>query len=118
VQPVRDRARDALGDARAVGLRVEIADLGDWSPAALVSEYDPAARAVRVNARVLERVRSERGACARDELLQLAVAHELYHHGVAAGEIPPAPDRVSEERAARTFALERCATVPITPDGK
>jgi len=75
-----------LADARAAGLRVEIADLGDWSPAALVSEYDPRERTIRVNERALARAEASGGAAAREALFAAAVAHELYHHAVGGAE--------------------------------
>jgi hypothetical protein len=96
--------RDPLHDACAAGLSVEIADLGDWAPAALVSEYDREARAIRVNVRVLERLRAERDVAARDRLLRRAVAHELYHHGVATGALAAPAGRAAAERAAEAFA--------------
>jgi hypothetical protein len=92
--------RDPLDDARTAGLSVEIVDLGDWAPASLISEYDHQARAIRVNARV----RSERDDAAWDRFIRHAVAHELYHHGVATGAFAAPNDRAAAERAAEAFA--------------
>jgi hypothetical protein len=95
---------DPLVLAAAAGLTVEVADLGDWSPAALVSEYDPPARTIRVNRRLLDLMQARRGIAARAAFLRTAVAHELYHHRVAAGALPAEPDRRASERAAHAFA--------------
>lgn len=97
-------SRDPLDDARAAGLSVEIADLGDWAPASLISEYDHEASAIRVNARVLERVYSERDDAARTRFIRYAVAHELYHHRVATGTLAAPADRTAAEHAAEAFA--------------
>jgi hypothetical protein len=104
--------RDPFRDAQEAGLSVEIADLGDWSPATLVSEYDHERRAIRVNVRELERARADRGGAARERLLRHAVAHELYHRGVATRALAAPPDRPSGERAAETFVLTVYGAAP------
>jgi hypothetical protein len=95
---------DPLALARAAGLAVEVADLGDWGVATLISEYDRAARAIRVNRCVLEREESLGGTSARESLLQRAIAHELYHHQVAEGALVARRARRDDERAADAFA--------------
>jgi hypothetical protein len=87
---------DARALAVAYGVRVEIADLGDWASVTLVAEYDPDGPVIRVSERVPE------GAVER------AIAHELYHHREAIGEVPRLRDRAARERAADAFA-ERLA---------
>lgn len=74
-------------------MRVEVADLGDWGFARLIAEYDPDGPTIRVNRRELERTDLER-----------ALAHELYHHREAIGEVARLPRRADRERAADAFA--------------
>ncbi|HEX3465465.1 MAG TPA: ImmA/IrrE family metallo-endopeptidase [Candidatus Elarobacter sp.] len=76
--------------AAAYGVRVEIADLGDWGRVRLIAEYDPEGPVIRVN-------RCERS-------VERAIAHELYHHREAIGEIPRIRDRAAREAAADAFA--------------
>ncbi len=83
---------DARALAEAYGVRVEIADLGDWASVTLVAEYDPDGPVIRVSERV------PHGAVER------AIAHELYHHREAIGEVPRLRDRAARERAADAFA--------------
>jgi len=80
--------------AAAYGVRVELADLGDWAAVTLVAEYDPDGPVIRVNAR------------AASAAFDHAVAHELYHHREAIGEIARIADRAQRERAADAFADE------------
>jgi hypothetical protein len=80
--------------AAAYGVRVELADLGDWGSVRLIAEYDPDGPTIRVNRRELPHV-----------ALEHAIAHELYHHREAIGEIPRLRDRTERERAADAFAL-------------
>lgn len=98
------------GIAAAYGVRVELADLGAWGSARLIAEYDPEAPdgpAIRVNERALPQGSS----CAVREAIDRAIAHELYHHREAIGEVPRLPDRVAREAAADAFA-ERLASAP------
>ncbi len=95
---------DPLAAAAAAGLALEIADLGDWSPAVLVSEYDARRRTIRVNRRLLDLAEARRGPAARANVLRTAVAHELYHHHVSAGALPAERNRAAGERAADAFA--------------
>jgi len=60
----------------------------------LIAEYDPDGPTIRVNRRELPHV-----------ALEHAIAHELYHHREAIGEIPRLRDRTERERAADAFAL-------------
>jgi hypothetical protein len=81
---------DVRAVAAAYGLRIERADLGDWGTARLIAEYDPAGPTIRVDL------------CVRD--VERAVAHELYHHREAIGEIVRLKDRAARERAADAYA--------------
>ncbi len=93
----------AVADVRAIaagyGVRVELCDLGDWAATTLVAEYDPDGPVIRVNERALPRT----AAC---DAVDLAVAHELYHHREAIGEVVRIADRAARERAADAFADE------------
>ena len=82
--------------ARERGIAIELADLGAWGGATLVSEYDPAGPVIRINTQAIPRGSS----CAVREHIDRAVAHELYHHHEATGEIARLPDREARERAA------------------
>ncbi len=82
--------------ARDYGIAIELADLGSWGDAVLVSEYDPDGPAIRINARAIPAGSS----CEVREHIDRAVAHELYHHREAIGEIARLPDREARERAA------------------
>ena len=59
--------------------RVEIVDLGRWSGAALLAEYDAACDTIRINARALARVRTAGGAHAAERFIAAALAHERFH---------------------------------------
>ncbi len=89
-----------MRSARQRGLRIEVADLGAWGEAVLHAEYDPRARAIRVNVRSL---RALHGAQRRRFFVE-AVAHELYHHLERVGEVARLPTRAQRERAACSFA--------------
>jgi hypothetical protein len=82
--------------ARERGIAIELADLGTWGDAALVSEYDPAGPVIRINTHAIPAGSS----CAVREHIDRAVAHELYHHAEAVGEIARLPSREARERAA------------------
>jgi hypothetical protein len=82
--------------ARERGVAIELADLGSWGDATLVSEFDPAGPVIRINTRAIPMGSS----CDVREHIDRAVAHELYHHGEAAGTIARLPDRKARERAA------------------
>lgn len=82
--------------AREYGITIELADLGDWGAATLVSEYDPDGPVIRLNTRALPAGSS----CAVREHIDRALAHELYHHREAIGEIARLPGREERERAA------------------
>ena len=88
--------------ARQSGVRVEFADLGAWGGAQLRSEYDPQGPVIRINTRMLNETAPAE--CAR--FIAAAIAHELYHHREAAGEIPRIADRSQREHAADAFARE------------
>ena len=82
--------------ARDHGVAIELADLGDWGTSTLVSEYDPAGPVIRINTRALPAGSS----CAVREHIDAAIAHELYHHAEAAGEIERLRTRAARERSA------------------
>lgn len=92
--------RDVRGIAAHYGVAVELADLGDWGTATLVAEYDPDGPAIRINERALPTASS----CAVREHIDRAIAHELYHHREAIGEIPRIAARAEREAAADAFA--------------
>jgi len=74
------------------GVRVRFADLGDWGESELRSEYDPEVPEIRLNNRLAL------------ELVPFAIAHELYHHREAIGEIVTLRDRSAREAAADAYA--------------
>jgi len=85
--------------ARACGLAIELADLGEWGAATLVSEYDPAGPVIRINTRAIPAGSS----CDVRAHIDRAVAHELYHHREAIGEIERLPGGKARERAADEY---------------
>jgi hypothetical protein len=92
----------AFARARAYGVAIRFADLGDWGTVELRSEYDPRRREIRLNARVAERL----NATELGKFVVLAIAHELYHHRERIGEIPVLRDATARERAADAYARE------------
>ncbi len=106
---------DVRAIAAAYGVRVEVADLGDWAAVTLVAEYDPDGPVIRVNERAFwpdvtltwchVRVSSSKGAPRRAPI-DHAIAHELYHHREAIGEVARIANRAARERAADLFADE------------
>jgi hypothetical protein len=98
--------------AASYGLSVELADLGAGTGAALISEYDPDARAIRVNERALDAYRrrcGELSSCDVRTFIDLAVAHEIYHHRETTGEVPRVSGRAQREAAADAFARAQVA---------
>ena len=98
--------------AAEAGIAVEVADLGGWG-GRLISEYDAPARTIRVNERALDAYRracGELDSCMVRTFIDLAVAHELYHHREAAGEIERCATPAGREAAADAFARAR---VPV-----
>lgn len=95
--------------AAAYGVRVEIADLGDWGRVRLIAEYDPDGPVIRVN-------RRESSPTAIDR----AVAHELYHHREAIGEVARLADRAAREAAADAYgeALLSALAAPSAPSAR
>jgi len=89
-----------MADVRAIaagfGVRVERADLGEWGSTWLVAEYDPAGPVIRVDSRV------------EDARIDHAIAHELYHHREAIGEIA----RIAAP-AAREAAADACGSETV-----
>jgi hypothetical protein len=86
---------DARALAAAYGVRVELVPLGDWGSVRLIAEYDPEGPTIRVDVR---RLPSGAGA------LDRAIAHELYHHREAIGEVERIAPRHAREAAADAFA--------------
>jgi hypothetical protein len=82
--------------ARERGIAIELADLGAWGDATLVSEYDPAGPVIRINTQAIPHGSS----CDVREHIDRAVAHELYHHGEATGEIARVAGHKAREQAA------------------
>jgi hypothetical protein len=75
------------------GVTVRFDDLGSWGNAAeLRAEYDPEVPEIVVNRRTAR------------HLVAHAIAHELYHHREAIGEIERLPARRERERAADEHA--------------
>jgi hypothetical protein len=92
---------DPRAAARTYGIAIELADLGSWGEATLVSEYDPDGPVIRINTRALPAGSS----CLVREHIDRAVAHELYHHREAIGEVDRLPERAARERAAGEHRL-------------
>lgn len=100
--------------ASAYGVRIELDDLGSWTPAMLVSEYDPDGPVIRVNRRAIERLHATFGeqtsSCDVRTLIDVAIAHELYHHREHLGEVDRLPTHAEREAAADAYAR---AQVPL-----
>lgn len=90
--------RDPRALAAAYGVRVELADLGDWGATRLIAEYDPDGPTIRINERRLPAAEHREG------VIAFAIAHELYHHREAIGEIARAGGRAAREAAADAYA--------------
>ena len=93
---------NALALARAYGVAVRFADLGEWGSSELRSEYDPAVPEIRLNAGLASALSAQ----ALGEFIALAVGHELYHHRERIGEVPMLHDRSARESAATQYARE------------
>jgi hypothetical protein len=91
---------DLRAVAAAYGVAIELLDLGDWGRATLIAEYDPDGPTIRINARAITR------GCADDtrRAIDLAIAHELYHHREAVGEVDRVREPSARERAADAYA--------------
>jgi hypothetical protein len=129
--------------AAAYGVRIELGDLGDWGRVRLIAEYDPNGPVIRVNRRELgliprraqgdvkagdrilvsDRILANDRILASDRILaddravgdvERAIAHELYHHREAIGEIPRLRDRAAREAAADAYA-ESLFSAPSMP---
>jgi hypothetical protein len=103
---------DPRREATVAGIAVELTDLGDWA-GRLVSEYDPHARTIRINKRALDayhRACGELDSCAVRGFIDLAVAHELFHHREAAGDVERLASGAEREAAADAYAR---ACVPV-----
>ncbi len=82
--------------------RIEIADLGTWGAAALLAEYDPQGDVIRVNARVVERVRTAGDAAQAAQFLTCAIAHERYHRAH-----PAASEEEAQHHAVTVSGLDQ-----------
>jgi len=80
--------------ARAYGVAIEFADLGDWGRSELRSEYDPQGPVIRVNNRLTM----------SEEHVARCIFHELYHHREAIGEVRRQASRRAREDAAEAYA--------------
>ena len=88
--------------ARTYGVAIELADLGDWADAVLVSEYDPDGPVIRINTRAMPHGSSS----AMRAHIDAALKHELYHHREAIGEFPRTRVPAARERLAAEHRLE------------
>ena len=80
------------------GVQVRFGDLGSWSAALqLRAEYDPEIPEIVVNSRT------------DPHLVGHAIAHELYHHREAIGDVARLPTRRERERAADAYAARLSA---------
>jgi hypothetical protein len=86
--------------ARSYGVGIRFVDLGSWGSVELRSEYDPTVPELRINRRIVERLRGH----ALREFVVTAIGHELYHHREQIGEIPKIVGRAARESAADRFA--------------
>lgn len=89
---------DVRALAASYGVRIELADLGGWGSVHIVAEYDPAGPVIRVNTRRLRQDEPSRS------WLDRVIAHELYHHREAIGEIARISARAAREAAADAYA--------------
>lgn len=87
--------------ARELGIAIELADLGSWGDATLVSEYDPDGPVIRINSRAIPAGSS----CDVREHIDRAVTHELYHHAEATGARERLATHKARERAAGEHTL-------------
>ncbi|MFY9663762.1 MAG: hypothetical protein WAK19_04845 [Candidatus Cybelea sp.] len=90
----------ALERARAYGVTIRFAELGDWGRDELRSEYDPAVPEIRLNVAIAAALSIQE----LGEFVALAVGHELYHHRECIAEVPTLSDRGAREAAADDFA--------------
>ncbi len=70
--------------ARAYGVTIRFAELGDWGRDELRSEYDPAVPEIRLNVAIAAALSIQE----LGEFVALAVGHELYHHRECIAEVP------------------------------
>ena len=91
---------NAFERARAYGIEILFDDLGDWGAAQLRSEYDPHRREIRINSRIARALDGKE----LDAFVEQCVAHELYHHREAIGEVERLATRQDREAAADAFA--------------
>jgi len=89
---------DLRAVAAAYGFAIELLDSGDWGRATLIAEYDRGGPTIRINAPPIT------ARCADDtrRAIDLAIAHELYHHREAVGELTAC--RETERARARADA--------------
>lgn len=92
--------RDVLRLARAEGITIELADLGDYGTDELRAEYDPAEGTIRVNVRLIDKL----GSVQTSNYIAFAIAHELYHHREHRAQVARLGSRSAREQAADEFA--------------
>lgn len=93
--------------AADAGVSIELSDLGDWGAATLVSEYEPGGPRIAINERAIDRYRTACGgssSCDVRSFIDFAIAHELYHHREATGQIAKLASHAEREAAADAFA--------------
>jgi hypothetical protein len=82
-------------------MTIEIADLGSWGAATLVSEYDPEGDAIRIDAGAVARVRRALGDAAAESFVALAIEHERFHRAH-----PRASERAAAAHAERVTNVD------------
>ncbi len=82
--------------------RIEIAELGSWGALELFAEYDPEDGVIRVNERVVERLRAASGAAEAARFVACAIAHERYHRAH-----PYASEEEARQHAAAASGVDR-----------
>lgn len=82
-------------------MNVAIVDFGEGA-ARLLAEYDPECDAIRVNARVVARIRAALGEAEAARFVWCALAHEVYHRAE--------PD--ASEDGAHAFVRRCCGADP------
>ncbi len=60
-------------------MKFELTNLGSWSGARLLAEFDPESSSIRVDAAAYDLVRVRLGFAAAEAFVTYAVAHERFH---------------------------------------
>jgi|GEM_PF-1835545 len=88
---------DALREAAAAGVRVVAIELGRWQGRPLLAEFDPAAKIIGIDRKVVERLRAAGDGEFANRFVAFAIWHELYHVRYS----------TRDERAAHEYASAR-----------